>query len=131
MTPGTRQDSRIRCHIGAMYFLLRAGLCSFRHGSYLCSFIHLLKAMVTKHLLLSIIELGAWERAQRVVLPSSLIQSSRGCRQAHGDSQRPVTAAEIWESLAALTASGVTQPSCGGVGVSGRDGKGGSSWAEG
>lgn len=42
MTPGTRQDSRIRCHIWAMYFLLRAYLCRFRHGIYLHSFMYLL-----------------------------------------------------------------------------------------
>ena len=42
MTPGARQDSRIRCRTWAMYFLLRADLCRFRHGIYLRSFMRLL-----------------------------------------------------------------------------------------
>ena len=88
MTPGVKQDSRIWCHTWAMYFLLRADLCRFKHGVYLRSFMRLLNKWLPSTCCcpLSHEELG--ESPVCVVLPSSFIHSGRGCGQARRDSER-------------------------------------------
>ena len=122
MTPGARQDSRIRCRTWAMCFLLRADLCRFRQGIYLRSFMRLLNKWFpsTCYCPLSNEELG-----ESPCLPVSY--TLVGDVGMHTDS---VTAAELRVSLGAWRASGMTHASCDGVGVSVRNGKGGSGWAE-
>lgn len=109
MTPGARWNSRIRCRIWAMYFLLRADLCTFRQGIYLCSFIPLLNKWLLNTCYYPLLYWKLQREHGHMVLPSSYLRSGR-------EHSRPASSAEVETSRRCLRARGRSPQSCWGWG---------------